>query len=53
MRHQHADRFTTAIVDFCRFLRANGFTDGCILICINAVAVMSWQRPRTLKSNGE
>jgi uncharacterized protein len=26
MRPQHADRFAAAIVDFCRFLRTNGFT---------------------------
>jgi hypothetical protein len=26
MRHQHADRFAAAIVEFCRFLRTHGFT---------------------------
>ena len=25
MRHEHADRFAAAIVEFCRFLRAHGF----------------------------
>jgi hypothetical protein len=63
MRHQHADRFVAAIVEFCRFLRTHGFTadmrqtltalEAANLIDVSSSQSLSFALQAALCSNGE